>query len=133
MPSIRLATSNSQIVFLPEDGLTRLGGGAALHRVLVKFLESKSQATQDIKTALANRKLRTASRLAHQMFSAAGTIGAPQLSATAFRLHVAIEAGVPETINSSLAQFETDCHAVMEIVQLYARRSPRKLGLASAG
>jgi signal transduction histidine kinase/DNA-binding response OmpR family regulator len=103
-----------------EEGLARFGGKKALlEGMLSRFLELESRAAEAIRNALAQGDPETASRLAHSMTSAAGTIGAMGLSDLAKRLDHAIRLEDREVVEPLLAGFEKELALVMEGLSLH--------------
>lgn len=97
-----------------EAGLAHFAAEALYERVLGKFLESKSHAAEDIRTGLACGNLEAAERVAHSMISAAGTIGALELSAISRALQDALHGGETTLTEALLAAFERQLSTVLE-------------------
>ena len=97
-----------------EAGLELFSGHQAVYeKVLGKFLELHAGQGARIREALAGGQLEAAERTAHSMISAAGTIGALDLSAAAKALQDALLAGPPDAVAPALERYETGLATVI--------------------
>ncbi len=98
-----------------QVGLDFAMGRRDLYRnVLDKFLSLKSNTASDLYSALENRQVETATRIAHSMIAGAATIGAGRLSATALELEQALLDGETSTWEDLAARFEQDLEEVLD-------------------
>jgi HPt (histidine-containing phosphotransfer) domain-containing protein len=91
------------------------GGVFSIFRkALVVFLQIKPGTAEEIRLALTQGAHDRAAILAHTMISAAGAIGAENLTALSRNLEQAIQAGELEAIEGPLLRFETELGLVLE-------------------
>ena len=98
-----------------EQGLHFAADQAALYRIILgKFLELRSGTAGEFQAALAGDDLTRAERIAHSMKSAAATIGAGALAATALALQDALHAGDRAAWEPLVPRFEADLRTVLQ-------------------
>jgi PAS domain S-box-containing protein len=97
-----------------QAGLARLGGNQGLYlKLLLKFRDNYSGATEEIRRALAGGDLQEARRLAHTVKGVSGNVAARDLFAATKDLDAALAAGNVETALELLDGFERGLGAVM--------------------
>ena len=112
-------------------GLAHFSGKAPLfERMLERFLELKAEASQEIRAALDRDDPPAALMLAHSMISAAGTIGARELAATALALQHGLQAGAGAPIEMLFARFQAELATVLGGLETHLRE--RQAGLTPA-
>jgi signal transduction histidine kinase/DNA-binding response OmpR family regulator len=108
-----------------DMGLQRCMGRTALYQgLLQRFVEDYTAEASRIRLALDAHDLAKAAGLAHDLTSVAGTIGAMALSATARRLHAAIEAGARDQWPALMQSLEQQHREVFEAVAAYLDQVP---------
>jgi HPt (histidine-containing phosphotransfer) domain-containing protein len=95
---------------------------ALYEKMLGRFLELKVGTAQDIRSALVQGDVETASRCAHSMIAVAGTIGAGRLSDLSRELQDAIQSKHPESVGLLLTQFEENLATVVEALKNHLGR-----------
>jgi HPt (histidine-containing phosphotransfer) domain-containing protein len=102
----------------PALGLRYTANNANLYRkVLGKFADQQAHATEEISKALQSGDRELAQRLAHTLKGLAGSMGLPQLAATATALDSALK--TEDDGASLLPQLETDLRGALEAVAAY--------------
>ena len=92
-----------------EGGIRRVGGNRKLYRnILMKFRSSQANAVTEVKAAVADDDMESATRAAHTVKGVAGNIGADDLQAAARALESALEDGETEHLEAlcDAVQFE---------------------------
>ena len=105
-----------------SDGLRRCLGRLELYdRIARRFLDTRIADAQRTTTALAQGNRELARKLAHDLTSTAGTLGAERLSAAALALQVGLDEGAHAAVLSMLLNDYTAEHtAVVALLQSYA-------------
>ena len=97
-----------------KDGLTRVAGNTKLYRkILTKFYNNYSNATEQIKDALDKDDQELAQRLAHTVKGVAGNIGAMDLPVPAGELEAAIKHQKTDEFEALLAGFADALNLVL--------------------
>ena len=106
-----------------ENGLRRCLGRVALYdRIARRFLQTRADDAHKLQAAVDRVDLDTVRKLAHDIASTAGTLGADGLSATALAIQVAADEGADVTVLAHLAQQFSSQHAVvLNALASYAR------------
>jgi len=106
-----------------ETGLRRCLGRVALYdRIARRFLETRVDEARKLQAAVDRGDLAAVRRLAHDIASTAGTLGADGLSATALALQAAADEGADAASLVQLAQRFSSQHAgVLNALAAYAR------------
>ena len=99
-----------------ESGMSCVGGVTSLfYKALNLFLQLNAGVAEELRLALSQGAVGRAALLTHTMVSAAGTIGAENLTALSRELEQAIQAGEElEAIEGPLLRFETELGIVLE-------------------
>jgi len=98
-----------------ESGMSSVGGVTSLfYKALLLFLQLNTGVAEELRLALRQGALGRASILTHTMVSAAGTIGAENLTVLSRNLEQAIQAGELEAIDGPLLRFEMELGLVLE-------------------
>ena len=106
-----------------KEGLARVGGNIKLYRkILIKFYNAYSDATEQIKDALDKDDQELAQRLAHTLKGVSGNIGAKGLFGPAGELEAAIKHQKTDEFETLLAGF---ADALNLVCLLYTSPSPR--------
>ena len=99
-------------------GISHFSGQKALfEKILRRFLELNAVDAQKLRAALARGDDAAVKRAAHSMISAAGTIGAQDLSAAAKDLEDALHAGESQAVASLVDRFEAELARVVQGLQ----------------
>jgi len=97
-----------------KEGLARVGGNTSLYKkILIKFYNDYSDATEQIKDALDKDDQELAQRLAHTVKGVAGNIGAKDLSGPAGELEAAIKHQKTDGIEGLLDGFKDALNVVI--------------------
>ena len=95
--------------------------------MLARFLELKQGAAGEIRIALEQGDLEGAQRQAHSMISAAGSIGARDLSAHAKALQDAIQSASPEAWAPHVPAFEASLSRVIEGLKAHFKQAGSRI------
>jgi CheY-like chemotaxis protein len=96
------------------EGLARVGGNINLYRkILAKFTNDYTDATEQIKDALDKGDQELAQRLAHTVKGVAGNIGAKDLSGPAGELEASIKHGKVDELDKLLGDFSDALNVVL--------------------
>jgi polar amino acid transport system substrate-binding protein len=104
-----------------KSGLAGVGGNARLYRdILIKFYRDYSNATQQIKNALAKGDIKLAQRLVHTVKGVSGTIGAHELHVSAGELEASIQHKHHFEIEGLLNDFDNALAKVLDSLKGFA-------------
>ncbi len=100
---------------------------AELYRdLLATFLESRSEAAEEIRTMIQRGDMQTAARTAHTLKSVAGSIGATGLSMAAAALEEKIVAVDDGSLNEQLNNFSLHLDSAISCLSVYFREKMTK-------
>ncbi|MBF0381366.1 MAG: response regulator [Magnetococcales bacterium] len=102
-----------------QDGLRRMGGSIKGYlKLLSRFQDNQSGATDAIANAISNGDVATAQRLAHTLKGVSGTIGAVNLQKQAAKVESAIKEGSEvELVNTLLADAAKELNRVCTLLE----------------
>jgi two-component system sensor histidine kinase/response regulator len=118
-----------------KEGLTRVGGNTGLYmKILIKFNNDYSNATEQIKEAIDKGDHELAQRLAHTVKGVAGNIGARDLSGPAGELESAIKHAQTDKIDGLLVDFDKSLNIVLKSLEGFSDvEAKTKEGLTKEG
>jgi len=116
------------------DGLKRVAGNRKLYRnILLKFRDSQADAIIEVRAALDNDDLETATRAAHTLKGVAGNIGANALQEAAKELEAELKQGLTNGLEPLFEAVEAQLAQVLPGLSVLDKDEPDESSSASGG